>query len=144
MTIFEQSASLERLDVLYDYIKRVRDDLKKITGIDNNNQLEIYQDLHKAMIYVEDATNRLRFVGTEERAEAGVSIPKREHFVCKLCGRECERHELVIEHLVDNAWCGVCHRCSRIHPDKVSNGKVLSDAEKERMMDLVRKIGVRR
>ena len=86
MTSFEQTASLERLDVLYDYIKRVRDDLKKITGIDNNNQLEIYQDLHKAMIYVEDATNRLRFERTEEKTDLSEPVPKRESFVCKLCG----------------------------------------------------------
>lgn len=144
MTSFEKSVSLERLDVLYDYIKRVRDDLKDIAGFVSNNQLEIYQDLHKAMIYVDDAANRLRFESTVGVYKAGTAVPKREVLICEVCGKECDREELTIEHLIDNVWFGVCNRCSRVTPEKVYKHKVLSDAEKKRMLELIGKINARR
>lgn len=144
MTSFEKTVSLERLDVLYDYIKRVRDDLKDIVGFDSNNQLEIYQYLHKAMIYVDDAANRIRFEPTVEVYKAGTAVPKREVFIREVCGKQCGREEMTIEHLIYNVWVGECYRCSRVTPEKVYKHKVLSDAEKKRIMELIGKINARR
>ena len=138
MTSFEKSVSLERLNVLYDYIERVRDDIKKVVGLESNNQLEIYQDLHKAMIYVEDASNRLLVESTAEVYKAGTEVPRRDLFVCTVCGRSCKREDMRVEQLLDGVWTGRCYECIRKTAPNLSEVRVLSEEEKKRIRELVK------